>query len=239
MSDVIWQEVECGSYAADLPLWNELAADAGGPVLELGCGLGRVALHLAHQGHDITGLDANRALTAELGERISGEELPLRVEAGDAAGFELGRKFALVIAPMQLVQLLIGADARVACLGCVARHLGPGGIAAFALVDETAEGVATSPPLPDVRQRGECVYSSLPLGVSRNGDSLLVERLRQTVGPSGDLREERHTTRLRIVSPEQLESEAESAGLRAAGWRQIAPSDSHVGSTVVLLEAKV
>ena len=33
----IWQEVEFGSYGADLPLWTELAEAADGPVLELGC----------------------------------------------------------------------------------------------------------------------------------------------------------------------------------------------------------
>ncbi len=40
----IWHDAECGAYAADLALWEELAAAAGGPVLDLGCGTGRVAL---------------------------------------------------------------------------------------------------------------------------------------------------------------------------------------------------
>ena len=44
--EAIWLEVECGAYAADLALWSELAREAAGPVLELGCGTGRVAVHL-------------------------------------------------------------------------------------------------------------------------------------------------------------------------------------------------
>ena len=44
---VVWQDVECASYDADLPLWRELAAAAAGPVLDLGCGTGRVALDLS------------------------------------------------------------------------------------------------------------------------------------------------------------------------------------------------
>jgi len=47
----IWQQVEFGSYGADLPLWTELAEAANGPVLELGAGAGRVGLHLAGEGH--------------------------------------------------------------------------------------------------------------------------------------------------------------------------------------------
>ena len=53
--ETIWHEVECGSYAADLALWSELAAEVAGPVLELGCGTGRVALHLAAEGREVTG----------------------------------------------------------------------------------------------------------------------------------------------------------------------------------------
>ena len=41
---VVWHDVECGGYDADLPLWRELAREAGGPVLDVGAGTGRVAL---------------------------------------------------------------------------------------------------------------------------------------------------------------------------------------------------
>ena len=69
---VVWHDVECGSYAADLPLWRRLAAERGGPVLDLGCGTGRVALDLAAQGHDVTGLDVEPALVAEFAARARG-----------------------------------------------------------------------------------------------------------------------------------------------------------------------
>ena len=41
---VVWHDVECGGYDADLTLWQELAREAGGPVLDVGAGTGRVAL---------------------------------------------------------------------------------------------------------------------------------------------------------------------------------------------------
>src|SRR4029079_8951317 len=52
----IWHDVECGYYAADLELWEELSHE-GATVLDLGCGNGRVATHLARRGRRVTGLD--------------------------------------------------------------------------------------------------------------------------------------------------------------------------------------
>ena len=70
---MIWHDVECGGYGADLPLWRRMAREAGGPVLDLGAGTGRVALDLARHGHDVTALDADADLLDEL-ELRAGEE---------------------------------------------------------------------------------------------------------------------------------------------------------------------
>ena len=67
MSDVIWHDVECGGYAADLPLWRELARAEAGPVLDVGAGAGRVALELARHGHDVTALDRDAVLLGRAG----------------------------------------------------------------------------------------------------------------------------------------------------------------------------
>jgi SAM-dependent methyltransferase len=233
---VIWHDVECGGYEADLPLWEQLADAGPGPVLELGCGTGRVAMHLAACGHAVTGIDNDPALVDELRRRAAAEELAVRAEVADAADLRLGRSFGLIVAPMQLIQLL-GRAGRRACLRATAEHLADGGTAALAIVEEAAQGTPPSPPLPDVRERDGWVYSSLPLGVGREGVSLLVERLRQTVDPAGHLEETRNTVRLHLLSPAQLEEEAQAEGLRPAGRRRIEPTASHVGSTVVLLEA--
>ena len=69
---VAWHDVECASYSADLPLWGELAEEHGGPVLDLGCGTGRVALDLARRGHDLTALDSDAELVRELAARARG-----------------------------------------------------------------------------------------------------------------------------------------------------------------------
>ncbi|MEK6251154.1 MAG: class I SAM-dependent methyltransferase [Actinomycetota bacterium] len=234
---VVWHDAECGAYTADLPLWEELAEAADGPVLELGCGTGRVALHLARRGHTVVGIDSDAELVAELRERAAGEGLTVGVEQADAAAFSLDERFGLIVAPMQLVQLLPGADSRRECLSAAADHLASGGCLALAIVAEAQTGIPPSPALPDVRERDGWVYSSMPLGVIREGDSLLVERLRQTVDPDGHLEESHNAVRLRMLSTASVEREGRAAGLTPAGCRRIYATDAHVGSTVVLLGA--
>ena len=230
----IWHDVECGSYAADLPLWEELAERCGGPVLELGCGTGRVALHLARRGHEVVGLDSDPELLAVLERR--GAELPVRALEADARRFELESPASLVLAPTHLLQLLADAGERAECLRCVAASLRPGGLLAAAIIEELPEPDGAPPPLPDVREVDGWVYSSLATEVAVGPGELLVRRLRQTVSPQGSLSEEPNEVRIATFAAAALESEAAAFGLAPAGRHEIPPTDLHVGSLVVLLE---
>jgi SAM-dependent methyltransferase len=232
VSAAIWHDVECGAYTADLGLWEELASQAGGPVLDLGCGTGRVSMHLGRRGHEVIGLDSDAELVAALSKRADG--LPVQAVQGDARGFELTAKVDLVLAPMQLVQLLDGPDERVECLRHVTKHLTRGGRVALAIVEAMPEADGGLPPLPDVREAGGWVYSSLPLDAVVDGGEIVIRRLRQTVSPAGELSERENEIRIRTLAADQLEQEAEAAGLVAVGRRAIPPTDLHVGSTVVV-----
>ena len=118
---VIWHDLECGAYDADLDLWRELAERYGSPVLDVGAGTGRVALELARRGHAVTALDRDPGLLEELERR--GKGLPVQTAVADAREFELGRRFPLIIVPMQTIQLLQGARGRGQFLRRAARHL--------------------------------------------------------------------------------------------------------------------
>jgi SAM-dependent methyltransferase len=126
-----WHDVENGAYDADLPLWRELAAASDGPILDLGAGTGRVARHLSAAGHDVVALDSAPDLLAALSER----DPHVTTVTGDARDFSLNATFGLVIAPMQLMQILGGGTGRRAVLGRAREHLAPGGSFAAAIAD--------------------------------------------------------------------------------------------------------
>jgi SAM-dependent methyltransferase len=235
----IWHDVECASYQADLPLWRELADASRGPVLDLGCGTGRVALDLAARGHDVTGLDSEPAFTRALVARARERALRVRAETADVRSFDLGgRTFALAIAPMQVAQLLGGSEGRARMLACVRRHLRPEGILAVALADPFEAIPADedpAPPLPDVREEEGWVYSSTPVDVRQEGSATAIDRLRQAVSPAGELDESLATILLDSVTPEELEAEA--AGYAARERRHVSATTDYVGSVVVMLEA--
>ena len=239
-STALWHDVECSSYAADLPLWRELAERHGTPVLDLGCGTGRVALHLAERGHGVVGIDADSELAAELNTRASDRGLPVEAVVADVRTFDLGRRFPLVVAPMQVVQLLGGTAGREAMLRRVADHLEPGGVLAVALADPFDDEPADDAllPLADMLEREGWVLSSRPVALHVDDDSVVIDRLRQAVSPNGDLTEDLSSVKLDLFEPEVLEREAEQMGFTVLPRRKIPPTTDHVGSTVLFLRTE-
>jgi SAM-dependent methyltransferase len=248
-AETIWHDVECGSYGADLPLWEELAERCEGPVLELGCGTGRVTLHLARRGYRVYGLDRDRELLDVLADRAAelrpngvGKKSAAAIEPSvvpveaDARSFALDGPVGLALAPTHLLQLLPDAADRAECLRSVAAALRPGGLFAAAIIEEMPEADGAPPPLPDVREVDGWVYSSLAIEAAVGPEEIVVRRLRHAVSPEGELSEEPNEVRIATFSAASLEADAEAAGLKPAGRREIPETELHVGSLVVLLE---
>ena len=229
----IWHDVECGAYAADLPAWDDLADRCGDPVVELGAGTGRLAIHLARRGHRVIGLDNDPVLIEAQGERAAG--LPVTPLLADARGFELPEPAALILAPMQLLQMLADRDERLTCLDSIAAQLLPGGRFAAAMVEGMPEPEEGEPLLPDVREVDGWVYSSLPLDASVGPDHITVHRLRQKVSPNGELTDIPDEITICTMTADDLEAEAAEVGLVPIERLYIDPTDDHVGSTVIVL----
>ncbi len=233
---VVWHDVECGGYDADLTLWRELAREAGGPVLDVGAGTGRVALRLAGEGLDVTALDIDDELLRVLSERARAAELEVETVRADAAGFALPPRFALIAVPMQTLQLLPDHDARAGFFASARRALVPGGLVAAAIADELEPFEEQSAlPAPDVAEAAGVRYLSQPVAVRERPGAVRIERIRQVVAPDGSRTSEDDVIVLRTLSAEGLAEEAAPHGLRAEPPLEVPPTLEHVGSTVVML----
>ena len=125
----------------DVSFVTRLSEEAGGPVLELGCGTGRLLLPLARIGQEVTGVDASEEMLAVAHGKLARERAAVRDRAtlvpGDITEFEIEQRFGLaVIAYNTLMHL--NPPALALCLGNARRHLRPGG-ALFVDVDNPIE----------------------------------------------------------------------------------------------------
>ena len=116
----------------DVGFFVDLALETGGPLLELGCGTGRVLLPVARAGIEITGLDLSKGMLHVLKRRLT-EERPevqarVRLVEGDMRSFDLGQQFALVTIPFRPFQHLTTIEDEITCLATIRRHLRPGGL---------------------------------------------------------------------------------------------------------------
>jgi SAM-dependent methyltransferase len=115
----------------DIVFYRSAAREYGDPVLELGCGTGRVTRALAEDGYRVTGLDNSERML----ERATQKRAALATEArervhfvqGDMTGFNVGEKFRLIVIPFRPFQHLIEVHQQVNCLICVRKHLAPRG----------------------------------------------------------------------------------------------------------------
>lgn len=124
-------QAEYAPFSADQDWYVRRCAAAGGPVLELGCGTGRILFALAARGLAVDGIDdapamLDRARTrALLLDRSTAERVGLF--AAGMADFSLGRRYRSIIAPLNALMHLLDDAALDACLARVRDHLAPGG----------------------------------------------------------------------------------------------------------------
>ena len=120
-------------YLDDLPFWLELALQTGSPVLELGCGTGRVLIPLAEAGHHTIGLDHDPSMLKFLRNNLDAKSIfPPLVFVADLSKFHLTAQFPLILLPCNTFSAL-GESQRKACLKCADMHLKPGGIFAVSM----------------------------------------------------------------------------------------------------------
>jgi ubiquinone/menaquinone biosynthesis C-methylase UbiE len=120
----------------DVPFWRNLAVQAGGPVLELGCGTGRISLPLGRAGVSLVGIDRSEPMLARARVRARRARLSANVGLvrGDIRALPFDRRFSLVMAPYGILQSLLRERDLSAALDEVRRVLRPGATFGLELV---------------------------------------------------------------------------------------------------------
>lgn len=115
----------------DVDFYVRQARASGGPVLEIGCGTGRILIPTARAGIEVVGLDSSSAMLAVCRQKLSREssavQSKVRLVEGSMAGFDLRQQFRLVTIPFRPFQHLLTVEDQLSCLRTIHRHLVRGG----------------------------------------------------------------------------------------------------------------
>ena len=241
-------DLEHAGFAADVELYLNLATVVGDPILELGCGTGRVLLPLAEAGFRVVGIDTSSVMLDRATRRIEAHGLGdhARVHLGDmrAADAAPGGPFGLVIASLNgLIHLPTQADQQ-RTLDAAYRALDPRGQLVLDLLNPTPdtlgelsrgihhEGAWTHP-------RGGTVdkWSTRRLDASEQllDTTLWYDHLM----PDGTMRRIRATFPMRYVYFSELVLMLERAGFvewRCYGGYELEPYDDDAERLIVTAE---
>jgi ubiquinone/menaquinone biosynthesis C-methylase UbiE len=215
-------DIEHEGFRPDIPFYLEEAKKAGGPVLELASGTGRVSVELAKAGIETVGLDISKGMLEVARRKTSAldPEVQQRLTwiQGDMRGFELGRKFHMIFIPFNSFQMLETRADQEACLACVSRHLEKGSLfvlAIFApsydrLVKRSAFTYLGTHELPDGSTLSRTEFAKYDYV----NQMISVEWIYDVVDPAGNLKRTLWKFPVRYLWRFEVELLLEKAGLR-------------------------
>jgi SAM-dependent methyltransferase len=210
-------DVEVEAYADDQPLIEQWARELGGPLLDLACGTGRVALRMAAKGYQVTGVDIMPEMIAQARKKAAARGLSVEWVVADARSFQLQRQFPFIFMVCNAFQFFPQREDLEGLLTRAREHIQPDGCFLF----------ETRNPTP--RNLLEVRYPEPQRYTTPDGGRLVVleEQYYDPITqiqhytrhltfhrPDGSQQEKTQRTALRYVYPQEME-----ALLHYNGWR--------------------
>lgn len=144
--DALYYDHYSTGVPGDVEFYVAEAVRAGSPVLELGCGTGRILIPVAQAGVEVVGLDRAPAMLAVARDKITnlppGVRKRIQLVEGDMRDFALGRKFTLVMIPYRAFLHLLSVGDELRALHCIRDHLADGGRLVLNVFDPSLEMIA-------------------------------------------------------------------------------------------------
>ncbi len=131
----------------DVAFFVDEAVRSKGPVLEVGCGTGRVLIPTARAGVEIVGLDSSPRMLEECSRHLRTEPSSVQQKVtlvpGDMRRFDLGRRFSLITIPFRPFQHLLTVEDELSCLERVRHHLADEGRFIFDVFNPSLDALVT------------------------------------------------------------------------------------------------
>ena len=226
-----YYDLDFMDIAYDAELYQQLAHEAGGPVLELGVGSGRLAIPLALAGHDVVGVDHDPAMLARARQtwaNLRGQIDPGRlvVELGDFTTYRTSPRFGLVHIAVNTFLLAADDEARKAILATMAHHLRAGGAAVVEVGtpdQEELERYDRRLHLEWLRvdpETGDEVTKSIVASYDPNDEQLELTQIYEwTPAHGGTLSRVSKTDLLHLLPPQHLGELAQAVGFGSVDLR--------------------
>jgi SAM-dependent methyltransferase len=212
--DPVLYDLENPPEDGEIDFYASVIRQAGGPVLEVGCGTGRFTIPLAQQGISITGLDVVPAMLERA--RAKAGDLPITWIEADARSFQLDRQFQVIFETGSVfMHMLTNRDQRL-FLACVREHLAPGGRFMFNVFFPHPKSLGTDLEEKDwyayQDEQGRQVQVSGTNEYDETRQVMVETAIRRITQPGGSVITRAAPLSLRYTFPQEMEALLDTAG---------------------------
>lgn len=217
MNNPVYYHLHHQDANEDLPFWTRLAEERGSPILELGCGTGRILVSLLQAGHEIVGLDLSfLALNYLIHQESVREEYNLQVFQADIEQFRIAKKFSLLILACNTLSTF-QESMRQRVYSMIYTHMLDNGVFAASIANPLHLASLPENGEPEVEDSFLDPETNNPVQVSsewkRDGRSILISWHYDQLLPNGQVKRETVENEHYLTQLEEYQAELNRANL--------------------------
>lgn len=201
---------------ARIEFWRRMAAQFGGPVLDLCCGTGLVAIPVAAMGLSVTGVDLAAPMLAHAQAKAERADVDTHWIEADARTLVLPRRFGFVILTGNAFQAFLTTDDQRALLATARRHLAPEGVFGFETRNPAGHDLRDEPEGPPEIDYVDVAGHRVLVTSSQRWDAAAQvihwTTLRRWTDDAGTPHERRTHIACRFTRPDEIEDLLDAAG---------------------------